>query len=430
MSRFAFFRRKANKQTPNSQYLMRGRYDRPDFERYTNPYDFVKQDPHVYGFIKGVVDAVSNLKVKQINSNGDKVTRSNEVMRFLEDQEFPELLGECIQSLIVTGNCFILSYGNIDALPNSFEYIPFDDVVLNDDLVNPKMTITIAQGQQFDFFYDYKTKRWTCGPFMEIIHARNIRVDNRFLGLSPLQAASAKLTIKTKGDDATATDLTAGVSSKLIISSEEEPSEQADRGYRRDVRNMYSGSDNTGSLMRVSGKGVKVHPLKNNNKDFEYIQIQQEAKEAFFQAMNMPIPNINENATTFNNFFVGQITYYTDVVFPMVNKILRRINHVFKQKPFVKNYYDILIDEDSYGPTLKTSLFEATRIIMMSGSVTENEARTMVGLPKLKFGGEVLFSLIKDPTPIGATSEEEYDKIADKLRGMRDNGNNIEHLKN
>jgi HK97 family phage portal protein len=140
---------------------------------------------------------------------------------------------------------------------------------------------------------------------------------------SPLQAAALETNQQIKGRVHNLKVLeNGGRLSLLIVFKEEHLSDDEHKQRTQRINETLGGPKNAGKIGVMSGGDVQeVKEMGNSNKDMDYAQLDNIAKQAIYFRYKIPIPLISTDASTFNNMQTAIEMLYDMAVLPLADKL-------------------------------------------------------------------------------------------------------------
>lgn len=193
-------------------------------------------------------------------------------------------------------------------------------------------------------------------------------------GQSPLQAAGLSGDIHNKGLEWNWSLLKNGARASGILKFDGTPSGQDLNRLREYFKSAFQGSNNAGEVPILTGGG-DFHELGKSPKDMDFLATMKETAKYIASAFGVPLPLIDNDASTFNNIEQAKERLYTDTVLPMMRKFLSQFGNWLL--PYYGEGLKFDIDMDSI-PALegvRQRRFERMAIAVDKGIISRDEAR-------------------------------------------------------
>ncbi len=229
----------------------------------------------------------------------------------------------------------------------------------------------------------------------KIKHFKNFNPLNKYEGLSPLRSASTVVDILNNGD----------IHNLNMLRNEARPSgalsyepadgapqtmdeEQFER-LKEEIREQYSGSENTGRPLLLEG-GLKWVQMSLNARDLDYLNSRGVSQKDVCRAYKVPAVLLGlDNDSTYNNVREARLGLWDDAIIPNLN---RAINHWNKHiLPMFEGSEGLVLEADySKVSDLETRTERIWKRLDGANFVTLNEKRNIIGLDPIE-GGDTTF---------------------------------------
>lgn len=148
------------------------------------------------------------------------------------------------------------------------------------------------------------------------------------------------------------------------------------------------GSATAGGTL-VMPRPVQVLDLAINNREMDYVALLREAKDTVYTFYGVPLPMVNNDAATFNNYTTAQTAFFDGAVFPVFDDIADALTLGLEPR-----YPELLTADITYNEstikTLKGRNLERMRKARGTQAMTTNEIRAIGGLDEIDGGNDVL----------------------------------------
>ena len=144
----------------------------------------------------------------------------------------------------------------------------------------------------------------------------------------------------------------------------------------------FQGEHNAGQIP-VLPAGAEWVPMDNSPKDMDFTTTQKEAAKLIASAFGVPLPLIDNDASTFNNLEQAKERLYTDTVLPLFNSFLSQFGAWLL--PAYGESLAFRVDMDKIGAleALRTRLYDRMLKGVSAGVLTVDEAREAMGYEPL-----------------------------------------------
>lgn len=147
-------------------------------------------------------------------------------------------------------------------------------------------------------------------------------------------------------------------------------------------KSAFQGEHNAGQIP-VLPAGADWQAMDNSPKDMDFTTTQKEAAKLIASAFGVPLPLIDNDASTFNNLEQAKERLYTDTVLPLFNSFLSQFGAWLL--PAFGQGLSLQVDMDQIGALegLRTRLYDRMLKGVAAGVLTVDEARIAIGYEPL-----------------------------------------------
>lgn len=147
-------------------------------------------------------------------------------------------------------------------------------------------------------------------------------------------------------------------------------------------KRSFQGEHNAGEIP-VLPAGADWVPMDTSPRDMDFTTTQKEAAKLIASAFGVPLPLIDNDASTFNNLEQAKERLYTDTVLPLFNAFLSQFGAWLL--PFYGQDLAFRVDMDKIGAleALRTRLYDRMLKGVAAGVLTVDEAREAMGYEPL-----------------------------------------------
>jgi|AKVG01.1.fsa_nt_gi HK97 family phage portal protein len=164
-----------------------------------------------------------------------------------------------------------------------------------------------------------------------------------------------------------------------LIEFQNEPSGETISFLREFFKKRVQGSENSGEIPMLSG-GAKWQAMDNTPRDMDFNSTLKETAKYIASAFGVPLPLIDNDASTFNNLEQAKERLWTDTVIPLLNEFLNNFGNWLL--PLYGDNLKFFADLDSI-PALESvreRRVNRTKSLVDSGIMSIDEAREDLGL--------------------------------------------------
>lgn len=141
-------------------------------------------------------------------------------------------------------------------------------------------------------------------------------------------------------------------------------------------KRSFQGEGNAGEIPVLPG-GAKWLPMDNNPRDMDFVTTQKECAKLVASAFGVPLPLIDNDASTFNNLEQAKERLYTDTIIPQFNAFLSSFS------PWVTGSPDLMlaVDMDAIPAleSVRAKKYARVAQAVTAGILTVDEAREEIG---------------------------------------------------
>lgn len=144
----------------------------------------------------------------------------------------------------------------------------------------------------------------------------------------------------------------------------------------------FQGERNAGEIP-VLPAGAEWQAMDTSPKDMDFMSTQKEAAKLIASAYGVPLPLIDNDASTFNNLEQAKERLYTDTILPIFREWLSQFGAWLL--PFYGQGLSFQVNEDKIGALegVRTRLFDRMMKAVAAGVLTADEAREAIGYAPL-----------------------------------------------
>lgn len=144
-------------------------------------------------------------------------------------------------------------------------------------------------------------------------------------------------------------------------------------------KSAFQGERNAGEIP-VLPVGADWVSMSQSAKDMDFINTMKEAAKLIASAYGVPLPLIDNDASTFNNLEQAKERFYTDTVLPLVREFLNQFGNWLLPQ-YGAQGLRFQVNEDKIGALegIRTRLYERMVKAVQSGILTRDEAREALG---------------------------------------------------
>ena len=166
------------------------------------------------------------------------------------------------------------------------------------------------------------------------------------------------------------------------------------------------GSENAGEIPMLSDDAEWVQ-LSQTAREMDFLSTMRETAKYVASALGVPLPLIDNDASTFNNLEQAKERLYTDTVIPIVNDLLAELNNWLL--PRFADGLELRVDMDAIPALegLRERMFNRAVTAYDKGLLTLQEARELMG-----YEPEAEGDFKPTPSPMPYLSDNDMKAIA------------------
>lgn len=283
--------------------------------------DGYEQNIIIYRAINEICNACASIDLEVWEN--DVVKEQHEVLDLIRKpnatQSFDDIIKAAMADYNITGNTYILGSG--DAKPMELYVLPSKDV-------------EIEAGKGFipaSYKYD-KNVVFSVDSISgnsRVFHHKTYNPSDIYYGMSPLKACSLSADMHNAGLQWNWSLLKNGACPTGIFEADGMMDENSYNRLKKAIETDMAGFMNGGKPLLL--EGVKFNPISSNAKDMDFLALMKETAKYVSSALGVPIPLIDNDASTFNNIEQSRERLWTDTVFPLMDSFLQHFNQWLNQ---------------------------------------------------------------------------------------------------
>lgn len=147
-------------------------------------------------------------------------------------------------------------------------------------------------------------------------------------------------------------------------------------------KSAFQGERNAGEIP-VLPAGAEWQAMDTSPRDMDFLNVQKETAKLIASAYGVPLPLIDNDASTFNNIEQAKERFYTDTILPMFREFLAQFGAWLL--PMFGDGLRFQVNEDKIGALegVRTRLFDRMLKAVAAGVLTVDEAREAMGYDPL-----------------------------------------------
>lgn len=377
------------KEHPHGEAFFRFSEDYKVFNPTTDKKALIKegyqQNVIVYRAVREIVSGISDIEIELYQ--GDKIIEKHDVLNLLERpnpiQGRTEFLKNVFTDYLLTGEMFIVKYP--EGKP-AMELWPLNPIHM--DVEAGKTGIPIAYEHKVGnskkrFPVDQKT------AYSDVFMQKMYNPLDYWRGMPPLMAAALAGDTHNEGMKWNYALLANGARPDAVIEMEGDPSSETVSRLKEFFNSRHSGGKNAGRTAILTG-GAKLKAHQNNARDMDYINTMKEMSKYIASAFGVPLPLIDNDASSYNNIEQAKERLWTDTILPLFSEWLNAFGN-WLLKDYEGLELKANLDDIPALEGVRTRTFERMIEAVKSGIITIDEAREAIGYPVIGGLAESLF---------------------------------------
>lgn len=372
----------------------------------------------IYRAIREITEAASGLKI--ILKQGDKILDAHPALDLIHHPNPATgragFIKHALTDLNITGEIFISTAANDGKQPS--ELWIQNPVTMN--VIPGKGGVPAAyesdlNGKKIQYPVDQLS-----GISEQMFMFKLYNPDNYWRGLPPLQPASLAGDVHNRGLEWNYGLLKNDARPSLVLKAKGVLSGDAVNRIREMFKTHYTGSSNSGTIPILSD-GLDIEQMFVNAKDMDFLALMKEVSKYIASAFGVPLPLIDNDASTFNNLASAKERLYTDTVLPMVNQFLGAFGNWLLPRYGDNLSFCIVMDDIPALEGLRQLKFDRTIKAVQAGLLTPNEARMALGEEPINSDAADQLYISAGQMPIdlaGASLPPDEQALAKSLKGQ------------
>lgn len=332
--------------------------------------------------------------LKPILEVDDNVETKHEVLDLLNNPNiffdrdlFFESLGINYE---VTGEACIVAVGNINDAPVELHSVSPSNIDIRLQSGIP-VAVNIT-GELLQGTYVLQDGRYVRDEVTELLFIRSFsRRDNSYnRGGSKLISAINEVTQHILGTTHNVALLTNGAKVSLLFHFKQDMDQDTFEETKRRIEEAYVGADNAGSVKVTAGEDLDIKELGVTNRDMDFANLHELARNAVAMQFNIPLPLVNLSAETHSNYESAIIALYDDCVLPLADKLFGALSRFLLPRFGLDTSKAKITYNPLQIPALRKRMLEEINLRRKIGAETDNELRQLMGRESYD-GGDTVY---------------------------------------
>jgi HK97 family phage portal protein len=277
-----------------------------------------------------IADEIEHLQPVLQMEDG-KYVNDHDLLRLLKSpngfDNWAGFIGGAARHYLLTRECFYYAGGGITRPPlELFAVKPQTISTVENAVDNYPQSFLIANGRargSYERAERAKKVNFYDGGLRELFRVNGFssRIENT-MSDSPLEAVALEAKQQIQGRVHNLALLDNGGRLSLIVQFKDSMSEDEHIARRDSLNRSLAGAGNAGRIAVVSSSDMEIKEAGTNNKDMDYAKLDAVARESLFLRYKIPLPLVNNDATTHNNMEHSVYHLYDRAVLPLADVLL------------------------------------------------------------------------------------------------------------
>jgi HK97 family phage portal protein len=251
--------------------------------------------------------------------------------------------------------------------------------------------------------------RFYANDFNELYHIRSFNPQvgsNMIYGLSPLNAVFYEMRQYVEAAKSNLSFLNRAVKLSGVWTYDGMLSDQQRQELERQINAAYAGSNNVGRNALLDKK-VTFTDATKNARDMDYMKTVEHTAQAIYKALDIPLPLVNAENMTYDNYESSQFYLFKDAVIPLTQRLFQEITNFLMPRYEDSQQLEIAFNPKDI-PQLEPERNTQMKIKKETGIYTINEMRKESEAEPLD-GGQFVYGTMGS-IPIATDDNDEYAK--------------------
>jgi HK97 family phage portal protein len=241
-------------------------------------------------------------------------------------------------------------------------------------------------------------------PVEKIRHLKYFNPGDDFYGLGPMQAASVCVTGDLFAQAHMQQFFKQGARPSVLFTTDKKLNPKSIRNIKMQIKTMYQGVRRAW-LPIVLHSGLKLYEFGTSNKDAEFMGLRKLSREEICAIFGVPpsVAGIYEYANYANAYAQKEI-FYMETIRPKLEMLEDMLNEELRRHGEKDLFFEFLMDDVLRADT-KTR-YEAYKIAIEEGFMTQNHAAQIENLPQVPWGNSWFMPLNKAEVKVAMRQAE------------------------
>jgi HK97 family phage portal protein len=383
--------------------------------------------------IDKIADEFKSVNPYLENLNNGELTLKSPIIELLKnpniDTTQKELMRQIASLFEIHGNVYLVASAiNEKSEPKEINVINPKDINIDESQIDgyPAYYSYHSCNGNINFYrkeFKNKFRYFTKDGMQELWHIKNFNTEKiKLEGFSKINSIYYKCRQWLLGSLHNMSVLERGARISLLVSTDGRLQDQQRELLKSQLNNKYTGAENSGKIMLIEGGQMTVKEMSQSNKDMDFINLEIQAEKAIYSRYNIPLPLVQTDAQTYDNYRQANNIFYNSVILPLLDKIYEELSI------FLFPRYKIDINKFSLGYNkseiagLEAQTLDNLKILKNTDILNRDELRALVGYGKTTDGD--IFYIPANLIPAGTSVPDTEKKIREYLRKQKDTKGN------
>jgi len=373
----------SKKADPSGMLLITNTYVQKDRNARAYVEEGYRQNVVVYRCVREITRAIGmiNVYVAKMNTDGtyerDESHPANALLyRPNPTRSWPQFTRALFADYLLMGNMYCASSSSSGAPLELWHQSALGMSVMGGSNGMPiAYKLTGKNGRSIEYRVDQVTGK------SQIFHMADYDPTTPFEGMSAMRPAALSADLHNSGLIWNNSLLENGARPSGIVKFSGSVEENALHRLRTFFKKTMQGKHNAGE-MPILTDGAEWQEMGNNAKDMDFIAAMKEVAKYIASAFGVPLPLIDNDASSFNNLEQAKERFYTDTVLPLLDEFLECFGAwLFMQYGKSGDGYRLMYDADSIPALEQLHNRKTDRLVKLSGAgmISIDEARQELG---------------------------------------------------
>ena len=330
------------------------------------------------------------------------------------DITYSEFIEQASQWYLGTGNTYFRAIGLVTQPPLELRVMPSYSTTITPAgdgyaavyltrLLNIADTYTRKEVME----YGRRRFRFYANEMNELYHIRSYNPQvgsNMIYGLSPLNAVFYEMRQYVEAAKSNLSFLNRAVKLSGVWTYDGFLSDQQRQELERQINTAYAGSNNVGRNALLDKK-VAFTDTTKNARDMDYMKTVEHTAQAIYKALDIPLPLVNAENMTYDNYESSQFYLFKDAVIPLTQRIFQELTNFLMPRYENSENLEIAFNPKDI-PQLEPERNAQMKIKKDTGIYTINELRKESEAEPLD-GGQYVYGTM-GALPIATDDADKY----------------------